>query len=70
MSIAVWTLDDQALDNGKSVRETRDADIPVVVRHLYHQAGWATLHQAVLPILITGRPLPPPPPLSSLESTS
>jgi acyl-CoA reductase-like NAD-dependent aldehyde dehydrogenase len=33
----------QALDNGKSIRETRDADVPTVVRHLYHQAGWAQL---------------------------
>jgi aldehyde dehydrogenase (NAD+) len=31
------------LDNGKSIRETRDADVPTVVRHLYHQAGWAQL---------------------------
>lgn len=29
----------EALDNGKSIRETRDADIPVVIRHLYHYAG-------------------------------
>ena len=33
----------EALDNGKSVRETRDADVPTVVRHLYHHAGWAEL---------------------------
>lgn len=33
----------EALDNGKSIRETRDADIQVVVRHLYHYAGWAEL---------------------------
>ena len=31
----------EALDNGKSIRETRDADIPTVIRHLYHYAGWA-----------------------------
>ena len=31
----------EALDNGKSIRETRDADIPIVIRHLYHYAGWA-----------------------------
>ena len=28
---------------GKSIRETRDADVNVVVRHLYHYAGWADL---------------------------
>jgi len=33
----------EALDNGKSIRETRDADTAVVVRHLYHHAGWADL---------------------------
>ena len=33
----------EALDNGKSIRETRDADTAVVVRHLYHYAGWAQL---------------------------
>ena len=33
----------EALDNGKSIRETRDADIAVVIRHLYHHAGWADL---------------------------
>ena len=36
----------EALDNGKTIRETRDADIPVVVRHLYHYAGWAELMDA------------------------
>jgi len=33
----------EALDNGKTIRETRDADTAVVVRHLYHHAGWADL---------------------------
>jgi aldehyde dehydrogenase (NAD+) len=33
----------EAMDNGKSIRETRDSDVPVVVRHLYHHAGWAEL---------------------------
>ena len=33
----------EALDNGKTIRETRDADTAVVVRHLYHYAGWAQL---------------------------
>eukprot|EP00794_Sanderia_malayensis_P012705 gene12705-14010_t len=33
----------ESLDNGKSIRETRDADVPIVVRHLYHHAGWAEL---------------------------
>jgi len=33
----------EALDNGKTIRETRDADIPTVIRWLYHYAGWAQL---------------------------
>jgi len=33
----------EALDNGKSVRETRDSDIPLVARWFYHYAGWAQL---------------------------
>jgi|EP00945_MAST-04E_sp_MAST-4E-sp1_P005550 aldehyde dehydrogenase (NAD+) len=33
----------EALDNGKTVRETRDADVPIVARWLYHYAGWAQL---------------------------
>jgi len=33
----------EALDNGKPVRETRDSDVQVVARHLYHYAGWAQL---------------------------
>lgn len=33
----------EALDNGKSIRETRDIDIPLVARHFYHHAGWAQL---------------------------
>ena len=31
----------ESLDNGKSIRETRDLDIPLVARHLTHHAGWA-----------------------------
>ncbi|XP_076053530.1 aldehyde dehydrogenase family 16 member A1-like isoform X2 [Oratosquilla oratoria] len=33
----------EALDNGKTIRETRDCDVPLVVRHLYYHAGWAQL---------------------------
>merc|ERR1711887_264898 len=36
----------EALDNGKSIRETRDADTAVVIRHLHHHAGWAVLKPA------------------------
>lgn len=27
----------------KSIRESRDIDIPLVVRHFYHHAGWAEI---------------------------
>ncbi len=33
----------ESLDNGKPVRESRDLDIPLVIRHFYHHAGWAQL---------------------------
>jgi aldehyde dehydrogenase (NAD+) len=33
----------ETLDNGKPIRESRDIDIPLVVRHFYHHAGWAQL---------------------------
>lgn len=33
----------ETLDNGKPIRETRDIDIPLVARHFYHHAGWASL---------------------------
>src|SRR5436853_4810754 len=31
----------ESLDNGKSIRETRDLDIPLVARPFYPPAGWA-----------------------------
>ncbi|MFY8030815.1 MAG: aldehyde dehydrogenase family protein, partial [Devosia sp.] len=31
----------ETMDNGKPIRESRDADIPLVARHFYHHAGWA-----------------------------
>lgn len=31
----------ETMDNGKPIRESRDADIPLVIRHFYHHAGWA-----------------------------
>ena len=38
----------ESLDNGKSIRETRDADTQIVARHLYHHAGWAELMETEL----------------------
>ena len=39
----------ESLDNGKTIRETRDIDIPLVARHFYYHAGWAQLMAAELP---------------------
>ena len=33
----------ETLDNGKTIRETRDIDVPLSIRHFYHHAGWAQL---------------------------
>ena len=33
----------ETLDNGKTIRESRDIDVPLAVRHFYHHAGWAQL---------------------------
>jgi aldehyde dehydrogenase (NAD+) len=33
----------ETIDNGKPIRESRDLDIPLVIRHFYHHAGWAQL---------------------------
>jgi len=39
----------ESLDNGRPIRETRDLDIPRVIRHFQHHAGWARLRDAELP---------------------
>src|SRR5277367_5375843 len=39
----------ETLDNGKTIRESRDLDIPLVARHFYHHAGWAQLLQQEFP---------------------
>src|SRR5437588_808807 len=39
----------ESLDNGKTIRETRDLDIPLVARHFYYHAGWAQLMSTQLP---------------------
>jgi aldehyde dehydrogenase (NAD+) len=33
----------ETLDNGKTIREARDVDLPLAARHFYHHAGWAQL---------------------------
>jgi len=31
----------ESLDNGKPIRESRDIDVPLAIRHFLHHAGWA-----------------------------
>ena len=33
----------ESLDNGKPIRESRDIDIPLAIRHFYYHAGWSQL---------------------------
>ncbi len=33
----------ETIDNGKTIRESRDLDIPLAARHFYYHAGWAQL---------------------------
>jgi aldehyde dehydrogenase (NAD+) len=39
----------ETIDNGKPIRESRDIDLPLVVRHFYHHAGWAQLSPSEFP---------------------
>lgn len=39
----------ESIDNGKPIRETRDIDIPLVIRHFYHHAGWAQIKDKEFP---------------------
>jgi aldehyde dehydrogenase (NAD+) len=52
----------ESLDNGKSIRETRDIDIPLVARHFYYHAGWAQLMATEMvgyePVGVVGQIIP------------
>jgi aldehyde dehydrogenase (NAD+) len=54
----------ESLDNGKPIRESRDADLPLVAAHFFYYAGWADkLSYAALgrsPINGTSGPAPKP----------
>jgi aldehyde dehydrogenase (NAD+) len=39
----------ESTDNGKPIRESRDIDVPLAVRHFYHHAGWADLMESEFP---------------------
>lgn len=32
----------ESMDNGKPIKETKGADVPLAIRHFYHHAGWAS----------------------------
>jgi aldehyde dehydrogenase (NAD+) len=52
----------ESLDNGKPIRESRDIDLPLVVRHFYHHAGWAQLRNETFigyePVGVCGQIIP------------
>src|SRR5690606_37282117 len=52
----------ESLDNGKSIRESRDLDVPLVARHFYHHAGWAQLMETEMrdyaPVGVIGQVIP------------
>ena len=39
----------ETLDNGSPIRESRDIDVPLAIRHFYHHAGFAQLMRTELP---------------------
>lgn len=52
----------ETMDNGKTIRETRDIDVPLVARHFYHHAGWAELVETEFdgyaPVGVCGQVIP------------
>lgn len=52
----------ESLDNGKPIRESRDIDVPLVIRHFYYHAGWAQLFETEFrdfqPIGVVGQIIP------------
>ena len=52
----------ESLDNGKTIRETRDADIPTAIRHFYSHAGWAQIYDQEMadysPLGVIGQVIP------------
>jgi aldehyde dehydrogenase (NAD+) len=52
----------ETMDNGKTIRESRDIDVPLVARHFYHHAGWAQLLESEFkgygPVGVCGQIIP------------
>src|SRR5262245_43720146 len=39
----------ESIDNGKPIRESRDIDVPLSIRHFLHHAGWAQSREREFP---------------------
>ncbi len=39
----------EVMNNGKPIREARDVDLPLAIRHFYHHAGWAAILEDEFP---------------------
>ena len=52
----------ETLDNGKTIRESRDIDVPLATRHFYYHAGWAANQEDELkgyqPVGVCGQIIP------------
>ena len=52
----------ESMDNGKPIRESRDIDVPLVIRHFSYHAGWAQLAETELrdyqPVGVIGQIIP------------
>ena len=52
----------ESLNNGKPIRESRDIDVPLAIRHFYHHAGWAELvageFPGAVPLGVCGQIIP------------
>ncbi len=52
----------ESMNNGKPIRETRDIDVPLVSRHFYYHAGWASTMETELkdyePVGVVGQIIP------------
>src|SRR3989344_6066964 len=44
----------ESMDNGKTIRETRDLDIPLAIRHFYYHGDWAEILATEFPNLKPG----------------
>lgn len=52
----------ESIDNGKPIRESRDIDVPLSIRHFLHHAGWAQSRErefpGLAPVGVVGQVIP------------